>query len=149
MDKKIFKGAIISGIINGAINGVIKWFSFKKYESIPISVDSITNDEFTVLGNAVHLSVTLAMILTFVAYFSIEKNKRPKMTKFIWLIIKHGFFTFGVITGLAVLWQYNFGTIEVDALTGTILVGIIAGIVAGIINYLTLFPYGENKKRNV
>lgn len=145
MEKKIFNGAIISGVINGIINGVIKWFSFKKYDSIPVSVDSITNDDLTVLGDAVHLSVTLAMILTFVAYFSIEKNKRPKMTKFIWLIIKHGFFTFGVVTGLAVLWQYNFGTVEVDALTGTILVGVIAGIVAGFVNYLTLAPFAKKE----
>lgn len=143
MKTTLLQGAVISGIINGVINGGIKWFSFKKYESVPISVDSITNQEFTVLGNAVHLAVTLAMILTFAAYFSIKKPARPKMGKFIWLILKHGFFTFGVATGLSVLWQYNFGSIEVSAVVGTVLVGMIAGVVAGVVNYLTLKPYAE------
>lgn len=135
------QGAIINGTINAVINGAIKWFSFREYETVPISVDSITNQEFTVLGNAVHLSVTLAMVLTFVAYFSIKKEMRPKMTRFLGLVLKHGFFTFGVATGLAVLWQYKVGTVEVSALTGTLLVGLIAGVVAGVVNYLTLKPY--------
>jgi hypothetical protein len=135
------KGAVINGVANGIINGVIQWFSFRDFESVPISVDSITNQEFTVLGSAVHLAVTLSMVLTFIAYFSIKKSRRPKITKFVWLIIKHGFFTFGVATGLSVLWQYNFGTVEVGPLIGTILVAIIAGIVAGVVNYLTLKPY--------
>lgn len=143
MNATILKGALISGVINGIINGGIKWFSFKKYDQIPISVDSITNDTVTVLGNGVHLAITLAMILTFVAYFSIKKEQRPTWGKLTWMIIKHGFFTFGVITGLAVLWQYNVGTVEVSALAATIIVGVIAGIVAMAVNYLTLEPYAE------
>ncbi len=135
------QGAIISGIINGVINGVIQWFSFRKYDMVPVSVDSITNDEFTVLGNAVHLAVMLAMILTFFAFFSIKKDRRPSISRRIWLIIKHGFFTFGVITGLSVLWQYYVGTVQVSALWGTILVGLIAGIVALVVNYLTIKEY--------
>lgn len=145
MNKKVLQGAILSGIINGVINGVIQWFSFRKFDMVAISVDSITNDEFTVLGNAVHLAVTLAMILTFFAFFSIKKGKRPSILKRIWLIIKHGFFTFGVITGLSVLWQYYVGTVEVSALWGTILVGLIAGIVAMAVNYLTIKPYSEKE----
>ena len=143
---KILKGAIINGIINGVINGGIQWFSFKKYESVPISVDSITNDTFTVLGSAVHLAVTLAMILTFIAFFSVKKELRPSIGKRLWLTLKHGFFTFGVVTGLAVLWQYNMGTVEVSALVGVFLVGIIAGLVAGVVNYLTILPYAEKEQ---
>ncbi|MCO5725600.1 hypothetical protein [Robiginitalea marina] len=143
MKTTLLQGAIINGVINGSINGGIQWFSFKKHETVPISVDSITNQEFTVLGSAVHLSVTLAMILTFVAYFSIKKEMRPKITSFLWLILKHGFFTFGVATGLSVMWQYKMGSIEVSALTGTLLVGLIASVVAGVVNYLTLKPYSE------
>ena len=143
MNSKLVQGAIISGIINGIINGGIKWFTFRGYESVPISVDSITNDEVTVLGNAVHLALTLAMILTFVAFFSIPKEKRPSTSTKIWMIVKHGFFTFGVVTALSVLWQYNVGTVEVSALTATIIVGLVGGAVAAAVNYLTLAPYTD------
>ena len=144
MTVKVLKGAVITGIINGLINGVIQWFSFRDYQSIPVSVDSITNETLTVLGSGVHLAITLAMILTFVAYFSIEHKKRPSWGKLIWLIVKHGFFTFGVVTGLSVLWQYYVGTVEVSPLTAVFLVGLIAGVVAGVVNYLTISPYVED-----
>lgn len=145
MNSKVLLGAFISGIINGIINGGIKWFSFRGYESIPITVDSITNDEVTVLGNAVHLALTLAMILTFVAFFSIKKDRRPGVPKKIWMILKHGFFTFGVVTALSVLWQYNVGTVEVGPVAATVIVGVVAGLVAGAVNYLTLEPYTEDE----
>lgn len=132
------KGALINSVINGLINGGIQWFSFKEFDRIPISVDAITNDTLTVLGNAVHLSITLAMILTFVSYFSIKKDKRPSWGKLIWMIVKHGFFTFGIVTALSVLWQYYAGTVEVSALAATVIVGLIAGAVAMTVNYLTL-----------
>lgn len=143
MNTKVLQGAIINGIINGVINGGIQWFTFKNHTAIPLSVDSIRNDQFTVLGGAVFLAVTLAMILTFIAFFSVKKEIRPSITKRIWTILKHGFFTFGVITGLSVLWQYYFGTVEVSALTATILVGSIAGIVALVVNYMTISPYAD------
>lgn len=143
--EKVLQGAVISGIINGVINGVVKWFSFRKYDAIPISVDCITNDDVTVLGSGVHLAVTLAMILTLVAFFSIKKAKRPSFPKRIWITIKHGFFTFGVITGLSVLWQYYMGSVEVSAVWGTVLVGMIAAIVAFAVNYLTIRPYSEDE----
>lgn len=138
-------GAIVSGLINGVINGGIQWFSFRKFDVIPISVDCITNDDVTVLGNAVHLALTLAMILTFVAYFSIPKGNRPSFKGISWLILKHGFFTFGVLTALSVIWQYNMGTIEVSPISATIIVGLIAGVVSLIVNYLTIFPYSQKK----
>jgi len=141
MNQKVLKGAITNGIINGVINGGIQWFTFRDQETVPVSVDSISNETLTVLGGAVFLAVTLAMILTFLAFFSIKKEMRPSISKRIWTTIKHGFFTFGVITGLSVLWQYYFGTIEVSALTATFLVGLIAGIVALVVNYMTISPY--------
>jgi putative flippase GtrA len=141
MNQIVLRGAAINGIINGIINGGIQWFSFRNLEQVPISVDAITNDEVTVLGTGVHLAITLAMILTFVAYFSIKKDRRPSWGKLIWLILKHGFFTFGVVTGLSVLWQYYAGTVEVSPLAATLIVGLIAGAVAAVVNYLTLEPY--------
>ncbi|WP_430812909.1 MULTISPECIES: hypothetical protein [unclassified Carboxylicivirga] len=143
MQSKIIQGAIVNGIINGVINGGIQWFSFKKLEQVAVTMDSITNDQVTVLGSAVPLAVSLAMILTFIAFFSIPKDNRPGIRTKLWVIIKHGFFTFGVVTGMAVLWQYWFGTIWISPAGATLIVGIIAGLVALVVNYLTLEPYSK------
>lgn len=143
LNSKILKGAVVSGVINGIINGGIQWFSFRKYDEIKVSVDSINNDDFTVLGGAVFLALTLAMILTLVAFLTLKKDQRPSVGTRIWVIIKHGFFTFGVVVGFSVMWQYWLGTVLVSPLVATLLVGLIAGIVALVVNYLTLEPYAE------
>ncbi len=134
----LMKGAVITGVINAIINGGIQYFFLKDMDSIPISVDSITNNDATVLGTAVTLSITLAMILTLVAYFGIKEKKAPFFPTTLWLTIKHGFFTFGVLTSLAVLWQKYMGTVEVSLISALVIIGIIAGIVSGFVNYLTL-----------
>ena len=142
MDKskkqKLIKGAIKTGLINGVINGGIQYFFLKGTAPIPISVDSITNTEHTVLGTAVVLAVTLAMILTVVSYFGIKEEKVSFFPSAFGLVLKHGFFTFGVVTALAVLWQRYLGTIEVSLLSALIMIGAIAGIIAGIVEYLTI-----------
>ncbi len=137
-NQKLVKGAAITGVINAAINGGIQWFFLKGKTLIPISVDSITNNEETVLGTAVTLAITLSMILTVVAYFGIKEKKVSFFPKAFWLTVKHGFFTFGVITSLAVLWQKYMGTVEVSLTIALIIIGLIAGLVSGIVNYLTL-----------
>lgn len=135
---ELMKGAIITGIINAIINGGIQYFFLKDLDRIPISVDSITNNDQTVLGTAVILAITLSMILTLVAYFGIKEEKAPFYPTTLWLTIKHGFFTFGVLTSLAVLWQKYVGTVEVPLVSALVIIGIIAGIVSGVVNYLTL-----------
>ncbi|MDN6291542.1 MAG: hypothetical protein L0J35_00550 [Tetragenococcus halophilus] len=135
---KLIKGALVTGVINAVINGGIQYFFLKDKKSISISVDSITNTEETVLGTTVTLAITLAMILTLVAYFGIKEKKAPFYPTAFWLTIKHGFFTFGVITSLAVLWQRYAGTVDVSLVSALIIIGVIAGIVSGIVNYLTL-----------
>lgn len=137
-DSDLLKGAVTTGIINAIINGGIQYFFLKDKDLIPISVDLITHNEETVLGTAVFLAITLSMILTLVAYFSIKGKKAPFFPTTLWLTIKHGFFTFGVITSLAVLWQKYMGTVEVSLVPALIIIGIIAGLVSGIVNYLTL-----------
>lgn len=134
----LLKGAVITGVINAVINGGIQYFFLKGHAPIAISVDSITNDEETVLGTATVLAITLAMILTAVAYFGIKERKVPFVPTGLWLVVKHGFFTFGVVASLALLWQRYVGTVEVGLGTALIIIGIIAGIVSGIVNYLTL-----------
>ncbi|MEM8521361.1 hypothetical protein [Flavobacterium sp. PL12] len=72
------------------------------------------------------------------AYFTIKEKKVKFFPTAFWLVIKNGFFTFGVITSLAVIWQKNMGTIEVSLVTALIIIGLIAGLISGVINYLTL-----------
>ena len=136
--QKLLKGALTTGIINAIINGGIQYFFLKDLAVIPISVDAITNNIPTVLGTAVTLAISLSVLLTVVAYFTIKEKKVPFFPKVFWLAIKHGFFTFGVITSLSVLWQKNMGTVNVSLLTALLIIGIIAGIISAIINYLTL-----------
>lgn len=135
---EIRKGAIINGVINGFINGGIQYFFLKGTAPIAISVDSITNNVHTVLGAGVTLGITLAIITTVVAYFTSKETKIPFYPKVLWSVIKHGFFTFGVITSLAVLWQRYMGTVEVGLFPALLIIGLIAGLVAGFVNYLTL-----------
>ena len=92
--QKLVKGALITGVINALINGGIQYFFLKDFTIIPISVDSITNDTATVLGTAVTLAISLSVILTIVAYFSIKEKKVSFFPTAFWLTIKHGFFTF-------------------------------------------------------
>jgi hypothetical protein len=143
MKDKVISGTLMNGVLNAVINGVIQWFSFKEYAKIPVSVDSITNNDVTVLGESVHLGVMLAMVLTFIAFLTIPKSNRPTIGKQVWLILKHGFFAYGVLTGLAVAWQYSMGTVEVTPFVGTLLVGLVAGVVAAVVNYLTIKPDGS------
>ncbi|USI88253.1 hypothetical protein LZ086_18765 (plasmid) [Acinetobacter johnsonii] len=138
LDSKLLKGAMLTGVINAFINGGIQYFFLKEYSSIAISVDSITNNEDTVLGTSVLLSITLAIILTMVAYFGIKEKKVDFFPTAFWLTIKHGFFTFGILTSIAVLWQKYVGTVEVSLVSALVIIGIIAGIVSGVVNYLTL-----------
>ena len=135
---KLIKGAVTNGVINGIINGGIQYFFLKDSVPIAISVDSITNTQHTVLGEAVFLAITLALITTIIGYFTIKEEKVPFFPTAFWLTIKHGFFTFGVVTSLAVLWQKYLGTVEVSLITALIIIGTIAGLVAGVVNYLTI-----------
>jgi len=146
---EITKGALINGVINAVINGGLQYFFLKDKAPIALSVDSITNTEETVLGATVGLALSLAMILTVVAYFTIKGEKVPFFPTAFWLTIKHGFFTFGIITALAVLWQRYMGTVEVSLVTALIVIGVIAGIVAGIVNYLTIKKCVLSEPKNI
>jgi lysylphosphatidylglycerol synthetase-like protein (DUF2156 family) len=140
----LMKGAITTGIINAIINGGVQYFLLNDKEVIPISVDAITNTEVTVLGTAVSLAITLSIILTLIGYFTVKGEKVKFFPTAFWLTIKHGFFIFGVITSVAVLWQRYMGTIEVSLIWGLVIIGIITGIVSAVINYLTLIKVPKN-----
>jgi len=135
---EIAKGAIVSGIINAIINGAIQWYLLSDHAPLPLTVDGITNDEHTVFGAAVPLAVSLAMILTAVAYTTVKPPKPRFYPTFLWLTIKHGFFALGVVVTFAVLWQRVLGSILVPLATAVIILGLVAGMVAAVVNYMTI-----------
>lgn len=134
----VVKGAIVSGVINAVINGAIQWWLLAKHAPLPLTVDGITNEDHTVFGAAVPLAVSLAMILTAVAYTTI-KGPRPRFFPlFVGLVFKHGFFALGIIITFAVLWQRIFGSILVPLSAAVLILGLVAGIVSALVNYLTI-----------
>jgi hypothetical protein len=137
-NEKILQGAVLSGIINAVINGAIQICFLWGSMTIPLSVDVITNDSHTVLGSAVPLAVSLAMILTVVAYMTMKVPKQPFFPSVLWLTFKHGMFAFGLCVTGAVIWQRVMGTMTVSLTTAVIVLGIIAGLVAGVVNYMTI-----------
>lgn len=137
-EKAITKGAVLSGVINAVINGAIQWFLLKEHAPLPLTVDGITNEEHTVFGAAVPLAVSLAAILTAVAYTTVKGAKPRFYPTFLWMTVKHGFFALGLCVTFAVLWQRIFGSIEVSLLVAVALLGILAGVVSGIVNYMTI-----------
>jgi hypothetical protein len=137
-DATILKGAVISGIINAVINGAIQWYLLAGHAPLPLTVDGITSEEHTVFGAAVPLAVSLAMILTAVAYKTVKASKPPFYPTFLWMTVKHGFFALGVVITFAVLWQRMFGSILVPLSAAVLILGLVSGLVAAMVNYMTI-----------
>ena len=135
---QILQGAVATGLSNAVINGAIQWFLLRGQVSIPLSVDGITNDQQTVFGTAVPLAVSIAMILTVVAYMTLKQPKHPFMPHVLWLLVKHGVFTFGLIVAGAVVWQRLMGSVSVSLATAVIVLGVVAGLVGGVIQFMTI-----------
>ncbi len=134
----VIKDVVVAGVSTFFIDGVIQYFVLKERAPIAISVDSITNNTYTVLGSSVGLAIGLAMLLTIINYLKIKEKKVPFFPNVFGLMIKHGFFTFGVVTALSVLWQRYMGTIEIGHIAAVFVIALIAGIVSATINYLTI-----------
>jgi hypothetical protein len=136
--EEILKGAVVGGVINAVINGAIQAWLMAGSGSIPMSVATIGSDEHTVFSAAVPLAVSLAMILTIVAYTTIKVPKKAFFPAALWLVIKHGIFAFGAVVALAVVWQHLVGTVAVGELTAVFFLGAVAGLVSGVINYMSI-----------
>lgn len=143
---QILKAAILSGVINAVINGAIQFFLLRGHDSIPMSVDAISAGTHTVLGSAVPLAVSLAMILTAVAHLTLKAPKKPFVPTTLWLVVKHGIFAFGALVAGAVVWQRVVGTVEVSVATAVIVLGLVAGLVATLVNYQTLSAVVEDAR---
>lgn len=134
---QILQGAVTTGISNAVINGGIQWFLLRDQVVIPLSVDGITNDQQTVFGTAVPLAVSIAMILTVVAYLLLKAPKRRFLPDVLWLTVKHGVFAFGLTVSGAVVWQRLMGSVPVSLATAVIVLGVVAGLVGGVIQFMT------------
>ena len=143
---QILKAAILSGVINAVINGAIQFFMLRGHDSIPMSVDAISAGTHTVLGSAVPLAVSLAMILTAVAHLTLKAPKKPFVPTTLWLVFKHGIFAFGALVAGAVVWQRVVGSVEVSVATAVIVLGLVAGLVATLVNYQTLSAVVEDAR---
>jgi hypothetical protein len=133
------KSALIGGVINAVINGIINWFSVKDLDKVLVTDNMISSTEHTLLSGAVPLAVSLAFILSGVAYLTTKiPNKPSYFPKIFWLSMKHTFMAFGITVTFGVMWQRWMGSIEISPIMATIYTGIIAGIVAGVVNYLTV-----------
>ena len=143
---QILKAAILSGVINAVINGAIQFFMLRGHDSIPMSVDAISAGTHTVLGSAVPLAVSLAMILTAVAHLTLKAPKKPFVPTTLWLAVKHGIFAFGALVAGAVVWQRVVGSVEVSVATAVIVLGLVAGLVATLVNYQTLSAVVEDAR---
>jgi hypothetical protein len=136
--QELIKGAAVNFFINAIINGVINWFQLDKSKTYFLTVDSISTTEHTVFSGAVILAVSLAFILSSIAYFTVKNpNKPPYFPKVFLLALKHSVFAFGLVALTGLLIQRLAGSIEVSAITAAIIAGLIAGIVAAIVDYET------------
>jgi hypothetical protein len=143
--QEIVKGALLAGVINAVINGAIQAWLLRGSEPIQLSVDGISAATHTVLGAAVPLAVSLAMILTAVAHWTLKGPKKPFFPTTLWLVLKHGIFAFGAVVAGAVVWQRSAGTVEVGLVTAVVLLGLIAGVVSAVVNYMTVSEIGTGR----
>lgn len=104
-DRKIIEGAITAGIINATINGALQPYLLPGKVPIALTVNNITNDTTTVLGEAVPLAVTLAMIPTVFGNLTQKQPEQSFWPDVRWLMLKHGMFASGVVVSGAIIWQ--------------------------------------------
>lgn len=140
MDIKV-KDSLVGGVINGAINGYIASYHFKGMDSVPMSLNVITNSEVTVWGQAVSLTFGLGIILSLITskLFLHQLNKsHPQHVQ----QLQRGFWSnlvpiavgqtaalFGWFVALAVIWTKYVGEVSVSSSSAVLLVGLFAFII--------------------
>lgn len=142
----LWKGAAMTGLANAAINGVIQVVLLAGQGPVALSVDAISTSEHTVLGSAVLLATMLVMILTAIGYLRFEGPKRPFLPAGLWLVVRHGFFTFGAVVAAAILWQRLAGTVVVGLPAAVATLALTAGVVAAVVHALTITAIVEPRR---
>ncbi|HDZ9327134.1 TPA: permease [Vibrio cholerae] len=140
MDIKV-KDSLVGGVINGAINGYIASYHFKGMDSVPMSLNVITNSEVTVWGQAVSLTFGLGIILSLITskLFLHQLNKShpqhvQQLQSGFWsnlvpIAVAQAAALFGWFVALAVIWTKYVGEVSVSSSTAVLLVGLFAFII--------------------
>jgi hypothetical protein len=134
--KEITKGAITGFVMNAVINGIINWFQVRNLDEVLVTDNLISSEEHTLFSGAVPLAVSLAFILSGIAYATTKIPGKPAyFPKYFMKSLWYAFATFGIIVTLGVLWQRFMGSITISPVVAAVWAGIIAGIVAAVVNY--------------
>ncbi|QYJ75330.1 permease [Shewanella sp. FJAT-52076] len=140
MDIKV-KDSLVGGVVNGAINGYIATYHFKGMDSVPMSLNLITNSEVTVWGQAISLTFGLGVILSLITsmiFIHQLKKSYPEYIKNIntsfWshlvpIAIMHAAALFGWFVALAVIWTKYAGEVSVSSAVAVGLIGLFAFII--------------------
>ncbi|HGS4442692.1 TPA: permease [Vibrio cholerae] len=140
MDIKV-KDSLVGGVINGAINGYIASYHFKGMDSVPMSLNVITNSEVTVWGQAVSLTFGLGIILSLITskLFLHQLNKShpqhvQQLQSGFWsnlvpIAVGQAAALFGWFVALAVIWTKYVGEVSVSSASAVLLVGLFAFII--------------------
>ncbi|EGR0142039.1 permease [Vibrio cholerae] len=128
-------------MINGAINGYIASYHFKGMDSVPMSLNVITNSEVTVWGQAVSLTFGLGIILSLITskLFLHQLNKShpqhvQQLQSGFWsnlvpIAVGQAAALFGWFVALAVIWTKYVGEVSVSSSSAVLLVGLFAFII--------------------
>ncbi len=136
---EIWKGALTGGVINAIINGLINWFQVKNLDSVLVTDNLISSEVHTLFSGAVPLAVSLAFILSGVAYATTKiPNKPPYFPRYFLKSLQYAFSAFGMVVTLGVLWQRGMGSVEISPVMAAVWAGIIAGIVAFAVNLMVV-----------
>ncbi|TDK44735.1 hypothetical protein [Algoriphagus formosus] len=136
---EIWKGALTGGVINAIINGLINWFQVKNLDSVLVTDNLISSEAHTLFSGAVPLAVSLAFILSGVAYATTKiPNKPPYFPRYFLKSLQYAFSAFGMVVTLGVLWQRWVGSVEISPVMAAVWAGIIAGIVAFVVNLMVV-----------
>ncbi|MDF5467274.1 permease [Vibrio parahaemolyticus] len=143
------KDSLIGGMINGAINAYIASYHFKGMDSIPMSLNTITNSEVTVWGQAVSLTFGLGIILSLITskLFIHQLNKShpqhiSQLQSGFWshlvpIAVTHAAALFGWFVALAVIWTKYAGEVMVSSSSAVALVGLFAFIITIVVEVRT------------
>ncbi|MFG5040252.1 permease [Vibrio cholerae] len=148
MDIKV-KDSLVGGVINGAINGYIASYHFKGMDSVPMSLNVITNSEVTVWGQAVSLTFGLGIILSLITskLFLHQLNKShlqhvQQLQSGFWsnlvpIAVGQAAALFGWFVALAVIWTKYVGEVSVSSSSAVLLVGLFAFIITIVVEVRT------------
>ncbi|EKF9761068.1 permease [Vibrio cholerae] len=148
MDIKV-KDSLVGGVINGAINGYIASYHFKGMDSVPMSLNVITNSEVTVWGQAASLTFGLGIILSLITskLFLHQLNKSypqhvQQLQSGFWsnlvpIAVGQAAALFGWFVALAVIWTKYVGEVSVSSSSAVLLVGLFAFIITIVVEVRT------------